>query len=179
MLREQINAVKKNDPAARSTLEILFCYPGVKAVIAHQISHWLWYNNSKLLARMHSQFWRSRTGIEIHPGAIVDKSVFIDHGMGVVIGETAVVGKNVVIYHGVTLGGSGKSSPNGKRHPTIGHDVVLGAGCTILGDILINDYVTVGANATVTKSIYNGTVIGCSARNKTVHYTGELIINHF
>ena len=115
--RETIDIVKENDPAARTTLEVLLTYPGVKALAAHRLSHFLWKHGFKLLARMHSQFWRFWTQIEIHPGAQIDSGVFIDHGSGLVIGETAIVEKGVLLYHGVTLGGTGKDV--GKRHPTV------------------------------------------------------------
>ena len=115
--KETIDIVKKNDPAARSSLEIMLTYPGVKALAAHRISHFLWKHGLKLLARMHSQFWRFWTQIEIHPGAEIAEGVFIDHGSGLVIGETAIVEKGVMLYHGVTLGGTGKDV--GKRHPTV------------------------------------------------------------
>ena len=115
--KETIDIVKKNDPAARSSLEIILTYPGIKALAAHRLSHFLWKHSFKLIARMHSQFWRFWTQIEIHPGAEIAEGVFIDHGSGLVIGETAIVEKGVMLYHGVTLGGTGKET--GKRHPTI------------------------------------------------------------
>ena len=161
--KESIDIVKKNDPAARTSLEVLLTYPGLKALAAHRISHFLWRHHCRLLARMHSQFWRFWTQIEIHPGAQIAEGVFIDHGSGLVIGETAVVEKGAMLYHGVTLGGTGKET--GKRHPTIGNGVVIGAGAKLLGSIEIGNNVKIGANSVVLKSIPDGcTVVGTEGR---------------
>ena len=161
--KESIDIVKKNDPAARTSLEVLLTYPGLKALAAHRISHFLWRHHCRLLARMHSQFWRFWTQIEIHPGAQIAEGVFIDHGSGLVIGETAVVEKGAMLYHGVTLGGTGKET--GKRHPTIGYGVVIGAGAKLLGSIEIGNNVKIGANSVVLKSIPDGcTVVGTEGR---------------
>lgn len=157
--RTDIKSIFERDPAARSTLEILLCYPGLHAIWGYRISNWLWNRNLKLLARFISQVFRSLTGIEIHPGARIGKSFFIDHGMGVVIGETAEVGDCVTLYHGVTLGGT--SLNKGKRHPTLGNNVVVGAGAKILGAIEIGDGSRIGANAVVVKPVPpNSVVVG-------------------
>jgi serine O-acetyltransferase len=147
IIREDIQSVLDRDPAARNPLEVLLCYPGLHAIWAHRISHRLWKNGLKLLARGLSQVMRGITGIEIHPGATIRRNVFIDHGMGVVIGETAEVGDHVTIYHGVTLGGT--SLRKTKRHPTIEDHVVIGAGAKILGAIIIGADSRIGANAVV------------------------------
>lgn len=158
-IRADIQSVYDRDPAARSTLEILLCYPGLHAAWGHRISHWLWRSNFKLLARWVSQMTRALTGIEIHPGAVIGKNFFVDHGMGVVIGETAEIGDYVTLYHGVTLGGV--SLNKGKRHPTLGNHVVVGAGAKVLGDIKIGDNSRIGANAVVVKSVPpNSVVVG-------------------
>ena len=150
-LRSEIKAIKQNDPAARSTIEIFLCYPGFYALLFHRLSHYLWNHSFKLLARFISTISRFLTGIEIHPGARIGKGLFIDHGVGVVIGETAVIGDNVTLFHGVTLGGTGKEK--GKRHPTIGNNVFIGSGAKILGNINIGNNVRIGANAVVLKDI--------------------------
>ncbi len=150
-LRRDIQSIFERDPAARSTLEVIVCYPGLHAMWGYRVAHWLWLHNGKLLGRLVSQITRSLTGIEIHPGAIIGKALFIDHGMGVVIGETAEVGDEVTLYHGVTLGGT--SLNKGKRHPTIGDRVVVGAGAKILGAIEIGEESRIGANAVVVKSV--------------------------
>ena len=158
-ITEDIQSVFDRDPAARSTLEVLLCYPGLHAVWGHRISHWLWKHRLKLLARWVSQLMRGLTGIEIHPGAKIGKRLFIDHGMGVVIGETAEIGDDVTLYHGVTLGGT--SLNKGKRHPTLGNQVVVGAGAKILGDITIGEKSRIGANAVVVKDVPpNSVVVG-------------------
>lgn len=149
-LRSDIESVFERDPAARSTLEILFCYPGLHAVWGHRLTHWLWGHNFRVVARWLSHVVRFLTGIEIHPGATIGDRLFIDHGMGVVIGETAEIGADVTLYHGVTLGGT--SLTKGKRHPTLGDRVVVGAGAKVLGDIIIGDDSRIGANAVVIKS---------------------------
>jgi serine O-acetyltransferase len=156
-LREDIRSVFDRDPAARSTLEVLLCYAGLHAIWDHRIAHWLWNHNLKLLARLFSQWSRFITGIEIHPGAVIGRRFFIDHGMGVVIGETAEIGDDVTMYHGVTLGGV--STHKGKRHPTIGDGVVIGAGAKILGAIEIGSGSRVGANAVVVDEIPPDSVV--------------------
>jgi serine O-acetyltransferase len=158
-IREDLGSVFERDPAARSKLEILFCYPGLHAIWGHRISHFLWIHQFKFLARWVSQFFRSLTGIEIHPGATLGKRFFIDHGMGVVIGETAEVGDDVTLYHGVTLGGT--SLNKGKRHPTIGDRVVIGAGAKVLGAITVENDSRIGANAVVVRPVpANSVVVG-------------------
>ncbi len=162
-LREAIETYRDRDPAARSGLEVLLCYPGLHAVIWHRLSHGLWRRGFTLPARMSAHLGRFLTGIEIHPAARIGRRLIIDHGMGVVIGETAEVGDDVYLYHGVTLGGT--SSNRGKRHPTLGNDVIVGAGAKILGDILIGDGARVGANAVVVRPVAAGvTVVGIPAR---------------
>ena len=159
IIREDIQSVLDRDPAARNTLEVLFCYPGLHAIWAHRLSHRLWRSGLKLIARWLSQVMRGFTGIEIHPGATIGRNLFIDHGMGVVIGETTEVGDHVTIYHGVTLGGT--SLQKTKRHPTIEDHVVIGAGAKVLGAITIGAHSRVGANAVVVKSAPpNSVVIG-------------------
>ncbi len=158
-VRSDIRSVYARDPAARSTLEILFCYPGLHAVWGHRLSHWLWTHGCKLVARWLSHLVRALTGIEIHPGATIGPRFFIDHGMGVVIGETAEIGAEVTLYHGVTLGGT--SLAKGKRHPTLQDRVVVGAGAKILGAITIGEDSRIGANAVVVKSVpANSVVVG-------------------
>lgn len=158
-MRNDIESVFERDPAARSMLEVLFCYPGLHAVWGHRISHWLWEHHLRLLARFVSQIMRALTGIEIHPGARIGQRFFIDHGMGVVIGETAEIGECVTLYHGVTLGGV--SLNKGKRHPTIMDHVVVGAGAKILGAIEIGENSRIGANAVVVKPVPpNSVVVG-------------------
>jgi len=155
--REDIQSVLDRDPAARNALEVLFCYPGLYAIWAHRLSHRLWLGKFKLLARWVSQFTRFATGIEIHPGATIGRNFFIDHGMGVVIGETAEIGDQVTLYHGVTLGGT--SLQKTKRHPTIEDHVVIGAGAKVLGAITIGANSRIGANAVVVKSTPSDSVI--------------------
>ncbi len=158
-IKHDIDSVLERDPAARNRLEVLLNYPGLHAIWAHRVSHWLWKHNFRLLARSLSQFARNITGIEIHPGATIGPGFFIDHGMGVVIGETAEVGEEVTLYHGVTLGGT--SLQKGKRHPTIGDRVVVGAGAKVLGAIEIGHDSRIGANAVVVKSVPpNSVVVG-------------------
>jgi serine O-acetyltransferase len=159
IIREDIQSVLERDPAARNTLEVLFCYPGLHAIWAHRLSHRLWKSGLKLCARWLSQIMRGITGIEIHPGATIGRNLFIDHGMGVVIGETAEVGDDVTIYHGVTLGGT--SLHKTKRHPTIEDHVVIGAGAKVLGAITIGAHSRIGANAVVIKPAPpNSVVVG-------------------
>ncbi len=162
-IREDINAAKEKDPAARNGLEILLCYPGVWALIFHKPAHWLYRHKLKLIARMISQFSRWVTGIEIHPGATIGRRLFIDHGMGVVIGETTEIGDDVTLYQGVTLGGTGKDT--GKRHPTIGNRVIVSSGAKVLGPFKVGDDVKIGAGSIVLKEIPPGcTVVGIPGR---------------
>lgn len=158
-LYEDIRCVFDRDPAARNSFEVLTAYPGVHALLWHRVSHLLWRLHLKWIARMLSQTSRLLTGIEIHPGAKIGRRFFIDHGMGVVIGETAVIGDDVTLYHGVTLGGTSWSK--GKRHPTLGNNVVIGAGAKVLGPITLSDGSRVGSNAVVVKDVpENATVVG-------------------
>ena len=166
--RETINIVKENDPAARTSLEVLLTYPGVKALAAHRVSHFLWNHGFKLLARMHSQFWRFWTQIEIHPGATIASGVFIDHGAGLVIGETAIIEKGVMLYHGVTLGGTGKDT--GKRHPTVREGALVSAHAQVIGPIEIGAKAKVGAGAVVVSDVPSDvTVVGIPAKIVRVH----------
>ncbi|MCY7050687.1 MULTISPECIES: serine O-acetyltransferase [Streptococcus] len=166
--RETINIVKENDPAARTSLEVLLTYPGVKALAAHRVSHFLWNHGFKLLARMHSQFWRFWTQIEIHPGATIASGVFIDHGAGLVIGETAIVEKGVMLYHGVTLGGTGKDV--GKRHPTVREGALVSAHAQVIGPVEIGAKAKVGAGAVVVSDVPSDvTVVGIPAKIVRVH----------
>ena len=158
-IKEDIKCYFERDPAARSVLEIIFCYPGFQATIFHRIAHFFWRKKLFLIARMISHISRFLTGIEIHPGAKIGKRFVIDHGMGVVIGETAEIGDDVTIYHGVTLGGT--TWRKGKRHPTVKNNVVIGAGAKVLGNITIGENVRIGANSVVVKDIPpNSTVVG-------------------
>ena len=156
-MKADIRAVFERDPAARSTLEVILTYPGLHALWGYRVSHWLWTHNHKLLGRMFQQFIRAVTGIEIHPGAIIGPGFFIDHGMGVVIGETAEIGRDVTLYHGVTLGGV--SLNKGKRHPTLQDGVVVGAGAKVLGAITIGESSRIGANAVVVKTVPPDSVV--------------------
>ena len=166
--KESIDIVKENDPAARTSLEVLLTYPGVKALAAHRVSHFLWNHGFKLLARMHSQFWRFWTQIEIHPGATIASGVFIDHGAGLVIGETAIVEKGVMLYHGVTLGGTGKDI--GKRHPTVREGALVSAHAQVIGPIEIGAKAKVGAGAVVVSDVPSDvTVVGVPAKIVRVH----------
>ncbi|MEB3359906.1 MAG: serine O-acetyltransferase [Synechococcales bacterium] len=154
----------ERDPAARNFLEVVFCYPGLHALAAHRLAHWLHRRHLPFFPRLISHLARFFTGIEIHPGAQISPGVFIDHGMGVVIGETAIVGSYTLIYQGVTLGGTGKET--GKRHPTVGSHVVIGAGAKILGNITIGDYARVGAGSIVLRDVpANCTAVGVPGRN--------------
>jgi serine O-acetyltransferase len=158
-LKQDIAVIFDRDPAAKSIVEVVLCYPGLHALIFHRMAHWLYKKKYVLLPRWISQFSRFLTGIEIHPGATIGQGLFIDHGMGVVIGETAEVGDNVTIYQGVTLGGTGKEK--GKRHPTIGNNVFIGSGAKVLGSIKVGDNVKIGAGSVVTKPVPNdSTVVG-------------------
>ena len=167
---EYLESIKKRDPAAKSILSIILTYPGVKAVFFHQISNFFYKAGFDLIARIISQTVRFFTGIEIHPGAKLGKNLFIDHGMGVVIGETSEVGDNVTIYHAVTLGGSSPSIDSEKqrherRHPTIGHDVVIGSGAQIIGPVKVGNNSRIAANAVVVKDVpENATMVGIPAR---------------
>jgi serine O-acetyltransferase len=162
-IRNDIRVIFERDPAARSVLEILFCYPGFHAMRFHQVAHWLWNKNVRFLARFLSHVSRMLTGIEIHPGATIGEGFFIDHGMGVVIGETAEIGKNVTMYHGVTLGGT--SWKKGKRHPTIEDNVIIGANAAILGAIRVGENSKIGSGSVVNKEVpSNSTVVGIPGR---------------
>ncbi len=162
-LKEDIQAVFSRDPAARNTFEVLTTYPGIHALIMHRVAHELWENECKTSARILSSFSRFATGIEIHPGAKIGRRFFIDHGMGVVIGETAEIGDDVTLYHGVTLGGT--TWNKGKRHPTLADGVVVGAGAKILGPFIVGKNAKVGSNAVVTKAVPEGvTAVGNPAR---------------
>ncbi|HHJ7292646.1 TPA: serine O-acetyltransferase [Streptococcus pyogenes] len=166
--KESIAIVKALDPAARNSLEVILTYPGIKALAAHRLSHFLWRHHFKLLARMHSQFWRFWTQIEIHPGAQIAPGVFIDHGAGLVIGETAIVEKGVMLYHGVTLGGTGKDC--GKRHPTIRQGALISAHAQVIGPIDIGANAKVGAAAVVLSDVPEDvTVVGVPAKIVRVH----------
>jgi serine O-acetyltransferase len=163
MIREEIDTIFEQDPAAQSVLEILVCYPGLHAILLHRLAHPLYTMNLRFLARFLSQIARFLTGIEIHPGATIGRKFFIDHGSGVVIGETAEIGDNVLLYQGVTLGGTGKE--RGKRHPTLGNHVVVGTGAKILGNITIGDHVKIGAGSVVIRPVPDySTVVGIPGR---------------
>lgn len=173
-LLDDARSMREKDPAARSLAEVMLLYPGFHALIFYRISHRLYQKKHFFLARMISQWGRGFTGIEIHPGAKIGRGLFIDHGAGVVIGETAEVGDNVTIYHGVTLGGTGKDE--GKRHPTVGDNVLLGTGCKVLGPITIGENSRVGANSVVLKCIpANATAIGIPAR--VVRINGSKVLH--
>ena len=169
-LNETLGAYQARDPAARSKLEIFLLYPGVHAIIYHRIAHWLYCHKLFFLARLVSQWSRHWTGIEIHPGAKIGRRFVIDHGMGIVIGETAEVGDDVLLYHGVTLGGTGKDQ--GKRHPTIGNNVLIGCGAKILGPFKVGDNARIAANSVVLEEVpANSTVVGVPGR--VVRLNGE------
>ncbi len=169
-LGETLRAYQARDPAARSRLEIFLLYPGVHAVIFHRVSHWLWEHHLRFLARLNSQVGRHCTGIEIHPGAKIGRRLVIDHGMGIVIGETASVGDDCLIYHGVTLGGTGKET--GKRHPTIGNNVMIACGAKVLGPFRVGDNARIAANAVVLQEVPDdATAVGIPA--KIVRIAGE------
>jgi serine O-acetyltransferase len=162
-LRADLRAARERDPAARGTLEIVLCYPGVRALLGYHIAHWLWRRGLRLLGRLTSSVTHWATGIDIHPAAELGPGLFIDHGTGVVIGETARVGTDVTIYHGVTLGGTGRD--RGKRHPTIGDRVTIGAGAKVLGPITVGDDSRIGANAVVVRPVPpDSVVVGIPAR---------------
>lgn len=176
--RGTLNAYKQRDPAARSSLEIFLLYPGVHATVMHWFAHWLWIHKLKFLSRLVSQINRFLTGIEIHPGAKIGKRFAIDHGMGIVIGETAEVGDDVLLYQGVTLGGTGKDK--GKRHPTIGNNVLVGSGAKVLGPFKVGDNSRIAANAVVLNEIPgDSTAVGVPARvvriaGQKVNYAGDV-----
>jgi len=169
-MREEIRGIQERDPAARSWLEVIVCYPGFHAIMLHRAAHWAWKRNIKLIGRFLSQVGRFFTGIEIHPGAIIGEGLFVDHGMGVVIGETAEIGDRVTLYHDVTLGGvapsiDAESQRDQKRHPTLGDDVIVGSGAQILGPVIIGRCARVGANAVVTKDVPEAvTIVGIPGR---------------
>ena len=177
-LKETIAAYQARDPAARSWLEILLLYPGIKAVRSLRLAHWCYRHDLKFLARAISQRSRRRTGIEIHPGATIGRRLVIDHGMGIVIGETAEIGDDCLIYHGVTLGGTGKDV--GKRHPTIGNNVLIGTGAKVLGPIKVGDNSRIAANSVVLREIpEDSTAVGIPARvvriaGQKVNFAGEV-----
>ncbi|CCQ93776.1 serine acetyltransferase [[Clostridium] ultunense Esp] len=162
-IREDIEAVLDRDPAARNWLEVILTYPGLHALWGYRIAHWLWNHKLRLVARLLSLWMRWFTGIEIHPAAVIGRKCFIDHGMGVVIGETCEIGDSVTIYQGVTLGGTGKET--GKRHPTIGNHVLIATGAKVLGSIKVGDYVKIGAGSVVLKDVPpHSTVVGIPGR---------------
>ncbi|MGH8461756.1 MAG: serine O-acetyltransferase [Stenotrophobium sp.] len=174
-IREDIRSIRERDPAARSTWEVLTCYPGLHAVWGHRVSHWLWGHGLQWLGRFNSHLARWFTGIEIHPGAKIGRRLFIDHGMGVVIGETAEIGDDVTLYHGVTLGGV--SWNKGKRHPPLGNNVVVGAGAKVLGPFLVGDGARVGSNSVVVKEVPPGaTVVGIPARVVLEHVPSDRMV---
>ena len=172
IIKSDIAIIRERDPAAKGILEIFLCYPGFQAIFMHRFTHKLWKLKFPLVPRILSQINRSLTGIEIHPGAKIGKKVFIDHGMGVVIGETAEIGNNCLLYQGVTLGGTGKS--HGKRHPTLEENVVVGAGAKVLGSITVGTNTRIGAGSVVVRSVKgNSTVVGVPGR--VVHQSGVKI----
>ena len=173
-IREQIDTIFREDPAAKSVLEILFCYPGFHAILVHRLAHRLYLWKLPLLPRVLSQIGRFFTGIEIHPGATIGRRFFIDHGSGVVIGETSNIGDDVLLYQGVTLGGTGHEK--GKRHPTIGDRVVIGTGAKVLGNIRIGDNVKIGAGSVVVHPVPdNSTVVGIPGRVVRVRPEGDVL----
>lgn len=178
--KKDIKAVFDRDPAARTTLEVLTCYPGFHALQFHRASHWLWTHRMYLLGRLLSHVSRFITGIEIHPGATLGSGFFIDHGMGVVIGETSEVGENVTLYHGVTLGGT--STKKEKRHPTLGNNVIVGAGAKVLGPVKIGDNARIGAGSVVVEDVPpNSTVVGVPGKvvyGDPVHMVPVIDLEH-
>lgn len=176
-LRDHIQAIKREDPAAKSSLEILLCYSGLHAVVIHRVAHWFYRHRYYVIARLISQISRFFTGIEIHPGARIGKRLFIDHGTGVVIGETAELGDDVLLYQGVTLGGTGNE--RGKRHPSLGNRVVVGTGAKILGNIRLEDDVRVGAGSVVIHSVPEGsTVVGIPGKVVKARSIGLGVLEH-
>ena len=162
-LKSEIEIIKDKDPAMRSTIEVFFCYPGFYAILFHRLSHYLWNHSLKFLARLLSTISRFLTGIEIHPGAQLGKRVFIDHGMGIVVGETAIIGDDVLIYQGVVLGGT--TTNKGKRHPTVEKGVIIGAGAKVMGNITIGEYAKIGTGAVVLKDVpSDSTCVGVPGR---------------
>ncbi len=177
VIREQIETIFREDPAAKSVLEIFLCYPGFHAILIHRFAHKLYKAGVPILPRFLSQISRFFTGIEIHPGATIGRRFFIDHGMGVVIGETTEIGDDVLIYQNVTLGGTGNE--RGKRHPTIGNNVVIGTGAKVLGGIAIGDNVRIGAGSVVVKPAPdNSTVVGIPGRVVRYHVPREGVLDH-
>ncbi|MFO7995833.1 MAG: serine O-acetyltransferase [Dehalococcoidia bacterium] len=176
-MREDIQTVLARDPAARSTSEVIFCYPGLHALWFHRCAHFLWRHRLLFLARFLSHINRFLTGIEIHPGARIGRRFFIDHGAGVVIGETAEIGDDVLLYQGVVLGGT--SLKRGKRHPTVGNNVVIGTGAVALGAITIEDEARIGAGSVVVKSVpFGATVVGIPGRIMEDHRTPLMVLDH-
>jgi serine O-acetyltransferase len=179
MLNELIETILSKDPAARSRMEVILCYPGFHAVALHQLAHWLWQRQRLLLARLVSSWNRFLTGIEIHPGAKLGRRLFIDHGMGIVIGETAIVGDDVVLYHGVTLGAGqaarqGQATRGIKRHPTVGNCVVIGSGAEVQGDISVGDYARIASGAVVLRDVpAHSLVAGIPGR--VIYQNGEKV----
>ena len=177
-LLEDARNIQRKDPAARSVLEVILLYPGFHILVYHRIAHWLYEHGHFFLARWVSQHGRHKTGIEIHPGAQIGRCLFIDHGMGIVFGETTVIGDNCTIYHGVTLGGTGKDT--GKRHPTLGNNVLIGAGTKVLGPVYIGDNSRIGAGSVVLRNLpANCTAVGVPAEvvrinNKAVNPADDL-----
>jgi len=175
-LRDEIDATRARDPAARSSLEVVFCYPGFQALLFHRMGHWLWTHRRYFLGRFVSHLGRVATGIEIHPGAAIGKRLFIDHGMGVVIGETAEIGDDCTLYDGVTLGGTRptKDQSGHKRHPTLGNNVIVGAGAKVLGPLKIGNGARIGAAAVVLKEVPPGaTMVGNPARQVVRRSSGD------
>ena len=171
-LLEDARNIQRKDPAARNVLEVILLYPGFHILVYHRIAHWLYQHKRFFLARWVSQHGRRRTGIEIHPGATIGRCLFIDHGMGIVFGETCEIGDNCTIYHGVTLGGTGKDT--GKRHPTLGNNVLIGAGTKVLGPVYIGDNSRIGAGSVVLRNLpANCTAVGVPAR--VVRIAGERV----
>jgi serine O-acetyltransferase len=172
-IRDDIRSIKERDPAARTKLEVLLCYPGLWAVWIHRVSHWLWRHKLRLPARILSQVGRFYTGVDIHPGALIGRRLFIDHATGVVIGETAIVGSDVTMYQGVTLGGTGKQ--HGKRHPTICDNVFVGNNANILGNVTVGENSRVGAGSVVLSDVPpNSTVVGVPAH--IVYHNGQRVL---
>lgn len=172
-IREQFDTIFREDPAAKSVIEIFFCYPGFHAILSHRLCHWLFRMGLPLFPRVLSQISRFFTGIEIHPGATIGRRFFIDHGTGVVIGETTEIGDDVLLYQGVTLGGTGNE--RGKRHPTLGNNVVVGAGAKVLGNIRIGDNVKIGAGSVVVHAVPDhSTVVGVPGRVVRIRPEGTL-----
>src|SRR5579862_5250150 len=175
-LRDEIDATLARDPAARSRLEVVLCYPGFHALLYYRVAHWLWRRGWHLAGRVVSHVGRMATGIEIHPGARIGRRLFIDHGMGVVVGETAEIGDDCTLYDGVTLGGTRptKDQQSQKRHPTIGNDVIIGAGAKILGPLRVGDGARIGAAAVVLREVPDGaTMVGNPARQVVRRVAGE------